>query len=109
MEVFGKMGKLYFPPAAIVILVTGILMVVDSDVWEFEDSFVVIGIVAVIAGAFLGIKVFDPIAQSAISAHTEADKGAVRRAYRRFSRYGLLDIAILVFAIYAMVVKLGVT
>ena len=97
---------MYFPPAAIVILVTGILLVLETD-WAFEDSFVVIGIAAVIAGALLGAKVFDPIAKAAVAAHTEADKAAVRKAYHRFSRFGLLDIAILVFAIVAMVTKLG--
>ena len=107
MKAFEQMGRTFYPPAAIVVLITGILLVVDSDVYAFEDAFVVIGIATVIAGAVLGTRVFSPIARRAIAAHEDGDDGAAAGAYRRFSSFALLDLAILVFAVVAMVAKFG--
>lgn len=107
MEAFMQMGKMYFPPAAVVLLLTGILLVLDSSDHGFEDAFVAIGIAVVIAGAFLGIKVFGPLAQQAKQGHDEKDDAAVDRAYRRFARFGVLELALLTFAVVAMVTTLG--
>lgn len=107
MATYGQMGRLYFPPAAIVILITGLLLVLDSNFYTFEDPFVVIGIAAVVAGAVLGTKIFSPIANRARTAHDAGDETAADQAHARFGRFGLLDIAILAFAVIAMVTKLG--
>ncbi len=106
MAAFEKMGRLYFPPTAVIILVTGILLVLDSSVYGFEDPFVTVGFAVVVAGAVLGSMVFGPIARQARAAHDEGDDAAVASAYRRFARFGVLDIALLVFAFVAMVTKL---
>lgn len=108
MSGYGEMGRKYFPPAAVLLLLTGILLVIDSDVFEFENAFVAIGIVVVIAGALLGSLVFDPISKEARRAHQDADAAAEDAAYRRFGRVGLLDISLLVLAVVAMVMKWGV-
>jgi uncharacterized membrane protein len=107
MASFEKMGRMYFPPAAVVLLVSGILLVVDSDVYAFEDPFVVIGVAIIVAGALLGSMVFGPLAQRAQAAHAENDNAAVDRVYRRFGRFGVLDVALLAFAVVVMVTKLG--
>ena len=108
MAGFEKMGRLYYPPSAVVILATGIWLVIDNDAYNFEDSFVVIGVVSVILGAFLGIRIFGPLAQQARAAHEAQDETALDRTYRRFAGFGVLDIAILAFAVISMVTKLGV-
>ena len=48
MKSIAMMGRVLYTPAAIIILVTGFWMVLDSDVYDFEQAFVVIGIVAVV-------------------------------------------------------------
>lgn len=108
MSGFEEMGRKYFPPAAVLLLLTGILLVLDSDVFGFGNAFVAIGIAVVIAGALLGSLVFDPIAKEARRAHGEGNDAAADTAYRRFGRVGLLDISLLVLAVVAMVMKWGV-
>jgi hypothetical protein len=107
MSVFEAMGRMYFPPAAVIMLITGVWLVIDSSVYAFEDPFVVIGTVAVIAGAFLGIRIFGPITQQIQQAHGAQDESTLSRAYKRFMGFGLLDITILAFAVVSMVTKLG--
>ena len=111
MSGFEQMGRSYYPPTVVpadVLLVTGILLVLDSSVYEFQNGFVIVGIASVIVGILLGTKVFAPLAKSAVRAHNDADATAVARTYRRFRAFGVLDLAILVFAVFAMVTKLGV-
>lgn len=108
MRAFEQMGRLFYPPAAVVLLITGVLLVVDSSVYEFEHAFVIIGIASVIAGAVLGTKVFGPIAKRAVKAHEAADDAEIAIVYRRFAGFGALDLAILAFAVIVMVTKLGV-
>jgi len=107
MAGFGKMGRLYFPPAGGVVLLTGILLVLDSSVYDFENAFVVIGIAVFLAGAILGAKVFDPLAKAARQAHDAGDESALDGIYARFRRVGMLDVALLVIAVTAMVTKFG--
>lgn len=108
MAGFEKMGRMYFPPAAIVLLLTGILMVTDSNVFEFKHAFVIIGIAVVIIGAVLGARVFDPLAKRAQQAHADGDEGALASVYARFRAMGALDLLLLVIAVMAMVTKFGV-
>lgn len=107
MEAFAQMGRMYFPPAAVILLLTGILLVLDSSEHAFGDAFVGIGVAVVAAGAFLGIKVFGPIAEQAERAHDEGDDAALDAVYRRFAGFGMLDLALLAFAVVAMVTTLG--
>jgi uncharacterized membrane protein len=107
MAAFEQMGRLYYPPTAIVLVVTGALLVIDNDHHSFNDAFVLIGIAIVIAGALLGSLVFDPIAKQARQAHDEGNEAEIAKIYRRFTNYGVLDIALLVFAVAVMVVEWG--
>ncbi len=108
MSGFEQMGRLYYPPAVVVLLVTGILLVLDSSVYEFKSGFVIVGVASVVVGILLGTKVFDPIAKRAVQAHNDEDESAVARAYRQFAAFGALDLTLLTFAVFAMVTKLGV-
>ena len=105
MEGFGEMGKRIFPPAGGVVLITGILLVIDTG-FEFSDAFVGIGIAAVIAGIILGTAVFDPLAKKAVEGGESMDDAAYRSLRQRFLRFGFLDLAILAVAVIVMVTKL---
>ncbi len=107
MEGYSKMGRMFFPAAGVVVLLSGILLVVDSSLYDFENAFVAIGIAVFIIGAFLGARVFEPIAAGIRSAHQARDEKALSAGYAKFRRMGALDLALLVFAVYAMVTKLG--
>lgn len=107
MQGFEKMGRMYFPPAAGIVLLTGILLVIDSSLYQFEHAFVVIGIAMFIVGLVLGTRVFDPLAKRAQAAHAAGDEAAVDGAYQRFAQVGALELAALAFTVVAMVTKLG--
>ena len=80
---------------------------VDSSLCGFEDPFVVIGIAAVVAVAFLGIRIFGPLARQTQQAHSAENATTLGRACRRFMAFRVLDVAIFTFAVIAMATKLG--
>lgn len=97
--------RLYIP-AALTILLTGVLMVLDSEAYGFGTLFVTIGFGMIIVGALLGQFVFGPGGESAAAAVESGDGGRVRAAVGRLTRYGLIDTLLLVFTIVAMVLRL---
>jgi hypothetical protein len=105
---YEAMGKIYFNVAGIGVLITGILLVLDGEIYEFETTFVVIGIIAVVIGAMLGMAGFGPLSRKLLAAYDAEDAGAVKALTARFSLYGIIDTSILVVALVAMVYKWGV-
>jgi hypothetical protein len=103
-----RMGQVLYTPAAVVILITGIWLVVDSAVYDFEQAFVVIGFAMVIVGAVLGAMVFGPVGRRAADLHEAGESGAVAAVEQRLLSFGLLDTALLVVTVAAMVGKWGV-
>jgi len=100
-------ARLYMP-AAILILLTGILLVLQTEAYGFGSTFVTIGFAMIVVGAVLGIVVFGPGGESAADAAETGDEPALRRAAGRITRFGLLDTVLLLFTITAMVLRLGV-
>ena len=106
---YDSMGKIYFNVAGIGVLVTGILLVLDgTSGYEFEDTFVVIGIIAVIIGAVLGMAGFGPATRNIVAAYENEDEGSIKTLTGRFSMLGILDTIVLLVALVAMVYKWGV-
>jgi hypothetical protein len=99
-------GKFYIP-VGVTVLITGILLVLDSEVYGFGSVFVTIGFVAVIIGAVLGSTVFGPRSRAIAEAIDAGDQTSATAALRTTGMFGTLDTLILVFTIYAMVSKLG--
>ena len=103
------MGKIYFNVAGIGVLITGILLVLDgTNGYEFEDAFVIIGVIAVIIGAVLGMAGFGPLGRKVIAAYDAEDEGAVKTLTGRFATLGIIDALVLIVALVAMVYKWGV-
>lgn len=98
--------RLYMP-AAILILVTGILLVLQSEAYGFGSAFVTIGFATIIVGAILGIVVFGPGGEAAADAVESGDQSAIRSAVAKITRWGLVDTLLVLFAITAMVMRLG--
>ena len=59
-ETQGAMARVLYNVAGILVLLTGVGLVLDSDFITFSDMFVSIGFLAVIIGAVLGMAVFGP-------------------------------------------------
>lgn len=106
MRGFEGMGKILFNVAGIVVLVTGIILVTQTS-WKFSDAFVSIGFLVVIAGAFMGMRVFNPLARRGAAAYEAGDAAEVNRVYGRIRAFGFLDVGLLSIAVLAMVYKWG--
>lgn len=96
--------RLYIP-AAILILVTGALLVLQSEEYSFGSLFVTIGLGMIVVGAVLGSVVFGPGGETAADAVESGDPAAIRSAVGRLTRWGLVDTLLLLFTITAMVIR----
>ena len=99
-----ELGKRLYPPAAILVLITGIELV-RRGAWSYGDTFVLIGIAVVVFGAVTGSALIDPWSKKLITALETNDETASLRT--RLNGIGLLDTALVLFTIYVMVAKLG--
>jgi uncharacterized membrane protein len=95
----------YFGPAAGLTLLTGIVLVLTVDPWGWTDTFVLVGL-----GVFLFSAIWQPLVSNKVQARllaSVAGDGATDQALKGFHRSSAVDLAILVFAVWAMVTKLG--
>lgn len=99
------LGKRLYIPAAVLILVTGVLMVLENDAYGFGTRFVTIGFGMVVVGAALGSLVFEPGGVAAAEAIESEDQSAIRRHVAKLTRFGLIDTLLLLFTITAMVLR----
>lgn len=106
-RITSAMSARLYVPAAILILLTGVLLVVDSEVYGFGELFVTIGFGMIVIGALLGQFVFGPGGQEAAEAVETEDPVQIRRVVGRLTRFGLIDTLLLLFTITAMVLRLG--
>jgi hypothetical protein len=97
--------RLYIP-AAILILVTGVLLVLENEAYGFGSIFVAIGMAMIVVGAVLGITVFGPGGDAAATAVESGDQSRIRSAVARVTRWGLVDTLLLIVTITVMVVRL---
>lgn len=107
MRSIHKMGTMLYTPAAVLLLITGVWLVIDSSVYDFEQVFVAIGVMMVIIGAVLGARVYGPKAESAAAAFQAGDDAAGSTIVARTSRVGAVETALLVTTIVAMVYRWG--
>ena len=106
-ETQGAMARVLYNVAGILVLVTGVAMVIDSDFFEFSNLFVTIGFLAVIIGAVLGMAVFGPGSRALAAAIRDGDAEAERTVSARLTAFGVLDTIVVVVTIVAMVAKWG--
>lgn len=97
-------GPLY-GTASVVVLVTGVLMVVQSDVFGFDSGFVGVGFAAVIVGGALAGLVFTPKTRAMIGLLEAGEFEKVAPVYRTLGTWALVDTLVLLVAILAMVAK----
>lgn len=103
----GDLSTRLYIPAALLILLTGVLLVLDNPAYGFGSLFVTIGFGMIIVGALLGQFVFGPGGERAAQAVDSGDRAATRREVGRLTRYGVIDTLLLLFTITAMVLRLS--
>lgn len=103
-----RLGQIFYTPAAVVVLITGVLLVTGSEAYGFGSTFVSIGFLAVIVGAGLGMGLYGPRSRAASQALDSGDPSGAAVAISRIRQAGLLELGLLAITIASMVWKWGI-
>jgi hypothetical protein len=95
------LGRRYYNVAGVLVGASGVLLVLDGD-WGWH-GFVLVGIAMVVIGATLGVAVFDPLLRQEASALERGDDEAAARAQHDVVSVALLDTALLLVTMLAMI------
>jgi hypothetical protein len=98
------LGERYYNVAGGVIAITGVLLVLDGD-WSWSAGFVGVGITVIILGGVLGVAVFAPLAKRRLAALEAGDVAEAGAVQGKILRFALLDTALILTAVLAMVDK----
>ena len=98
------LGQRYYGPVGGLIGVTGVLLVLDGD-WSWSSGFIWVGVVVIVIGAVMGVAVFGPLAQRRAVALESGDTASADRTQRSIVGFALVDTALILLAIAAMVHK----
>jgi hypothetical protein len=107
-RVAAQAGTRYFNPAGLLTALSGIGLVVVSDVYDWSDTFVSIGLGVVIAAGLIGALVHRPGGERIISALESGDTAAAARDGKQAAIWGAVTIVLLIVALVVMVLKTGV-
>ena len=102
------MGRLLYTPAAILVLLSGVWLVLDSDLYEFEHAFVAIGFATVIAAGLFGALIFGKRGAAAAEAFAAGDDARGKKIANSTVPFAIVDMALVVIAVTAMVGRWGV-
>ncbi len=102
-----RLGRVLFSPAAVIVLITGVLMVLDSVLYEFEQAFVIMGFVAVVIGAVLGTRVYGPGGTEVANLHDSGETEQATEKLTRILSIATAEVGFLLFTVWAMVTRLG--
>ena len=101
------LGNRYYTPVAIVTLIAGVWMVITSGM-GFEHLWITIGIAVVVISAVLGMAYYAKAGKAiAEGARTGTLTDETRAKLAQIRTVARVETALLFFAVYAMVTKLG--
>ncbi len=86
--------------------VWGILLVADVELFEFEQTWIVLGFGGVLVGALLGAMFFGPQIRKLIG-QLESGEDSADETIKRIVLVSALELVVLVVVVWAMVVKPG--
>lgn len=107
MRVLVEAAGKFFLPAAIVVLLSGILMVTFDDAYDWSAAFVGIGLAVAVIGIVLAWFVLRPATQRALAAASAGDFQTAAANGRRAGMAGQIIGILLVLTEIAMVLRLG--
>jgi uncharacterized membrane protein len=96
-----------FTPAAVIVLAVGSWMVLDTDLYTFEQAWIGIGIGVVAISAVMGPTFFKPTIDKAVAAMEAGDGPAAGALMQKIGIASRVVIAMQIVAIWAMVAKPG--
>ncbi len=95
-----------FAPASGVALLFGILMVLDADAIDFEQTWISMGIGGIVISMVLGMTYLGPNAKKLIPELATGDPAAGRRL-NAIARVARLDLVVMFVVLWAMIAKPG--
>lgn len=101
------MGRWVFTPAILVTLAAGIWMVIDADRFAFDQTWVSIGLGALVVSAGIGTGFILPRTKAAIVLAESGEGPAAAGVMRRVALAGRINAVVLLVAVWAMVAKPG--
>lgn len=107
MDFEATLGKVFFPVAAVLTLLSGIVLVLMAHQYGFLDLFVIIGIAAFLFSAIGNSAYVGRTDARAVASWREGDEPTARSLVANTTRFHLLDNAVLVLALVAMVYRWG--
>ena len=109
IRIQGWLGQRYFAPLAGVVVLSGVAMVIESG-WEFEDTWIVIGIALFLASSIIGAGFLTPKSDQLTAAIEQKgmDDPDGQRLNKQLTTLSRVDLLILVLVVIDMVVKPGV-
>ena len=94
-------------PVAILTMLSGVTLVLVEEAWGWGDAFVWIGLGVFLVVLVVGLAWNAPNMRKGLASLETGDFPAVAVAMRKVANGGLLMLALLVFAEFAMVYRLG--
>jgi hypothetical protein len=94
----------YYAAVAVLILVTGVLLVLDGD-WSWSSGFIWVGVGAIVGGATLGGGGLGSLAKRQLAGLEAGDSAAVAAARSRMVPLSLVVTALPIITVLAMVDK----
>ncbi len=103
------LGLRLLTPSSVLVAIFGVLLVIDSDVFEFSQFWITAGLLAFLASAITGAGFLGPETGriSKLGAEKGADDPEVQARISRVFLISRIELVILVFIILDMVVKPG--
>lgn len=96
-------GKFVFNIGGVLVFLFGLWLVIDSSVYGFDDWWVSLAMLVVIASALTGIFFYAPQTRQALAADPAARQAILQRIYT----VALTESALLVLVLWTMVFKPG--
>ena len=101
------LGQKYYNAAGGLIAITGVLLVIETP-YDWDHTFVWIGIAVIIIGGALGGLAFTPLAKQRLAGLESGDLASAEAAQARIIPLAILDTILVLTAVVAMVHKWGV-
>lgn len=101
------LGRVFFTPAAILTLLTGIWLVADIEAYGFGERFVTVGFAAVLLIFIGSFAVMIPNGRKMVAAMEAGDAATAQALAPRQSTMGVINVVVLLVTMYAMVARWG--
>lgn len=101
-----SLGTQFYMPAAIVTLLSGIVLVLVSDgAYDFASIWVTVGVLSIIVAAVLGPVKFLPLSRQIADGYASGDTASAEAAVKQITMWSSLNTGLIALALILMVIK----